>query len=70
MRRLLTCLYLVVTYSVLAAAVPAIFLTRARNTGEVEFHLLWFAAVVVFALMGGLACASVYAKETTDDADR
>jgi hypothetical protein len=64
MKRLLTCLYLVVAYAVLAATVPAIFLLRARNTGEVEFYLLWFAAVLVFALMGALGCAGVYAKET------
>lgn len=63
MRRLLACVYLVVAYSVLAAAVPTIFLTRARNTGELEFYGLWFAAEVVFALMGGMACAGVYAKE-------
>lgn len=60
MRRLLTCLYLVVAYGILSATVPTIFLLRARNTGEVEFYLLWFAGVLVFAAMGAMGCASVY----------
>ncbi len=60
MKRLAACLWIVVAYAALAAVVPAIFLVRARNTGEVEFYLLWFAGVVVFAAMGAMGCASVY----------
>lgn len=64
MKRLALCLWLIVAYSALAGTVTAIFLARARNTGEVEMYALWFAGVAVFALLGGMGCASVYAKET------
>ena len=65
MKRLALCLWLVVAYSALAGTVPAIFLARARATGEVEFFALWFAGVAVFALLGGMGCASVYARKET-----
>ena len=67
MKRLAVCLWMVVAYSALAGKVPAIFLTCARNTGDLAFYLLWFAAVAVFALLGGMGCASVY--QETDDAE-
>lgn len=60
MRKLLACLWICVAYAALAAVVPAIFLIRARNTGELMFYALWFAGVVVFAAMGAMGCASVY----------
>lgn len=63
MKRLALCLWLVVAYSALAGTVPAIFLARARATDDLTFYGLWFASVLVFALLGGMGCASVYRKE-------
>lgn len=63
MRKLLACLWICVAYAALAAVVPAIFLIRARNTGELIFYGLWFAGVVLIALCGGFACAAVYRKD-------
>lgn len=60
MRKLLACLWICVAYAALAAVVPAIFLARARNTGELIFYALWFAGVVAFLTLGAMGCASVY----------
>lgn len=65
MKRLAACLWLIVAYSALAGTVPAIFLARARATDDLWFYGLWLAAEIVFALLGGLGCASVYAREQT-----
>jgi hypothetical protein len=62
-RKLLACLWIVVAYAAMAAAVPAIFLVRARNTGELMFYGLWFAGVVSIAAVGAFGCAAVYRKD-------
>lgn len=61
-RRLLACFLIVAGYSLLNGTVPAIFLARARATDDLWFYGLWFAALLVFAVLGGLGCASVYAE--------
>lgn len=61
--RLLACVWIVLAYSVMNGVVPSIFLARARATGDLWFYGLWVAALVSFATLGGLGCASVYRKE-------
>ena len=63
MKRLAACLWICVAYAALAAVVPAIFLIRARNTGELMFYGLWFAGVVSIAAVGAFGCAAVYRKD-------
>lgn len=62
-KKLLACLWICVAYAALAAAIPSIFLVRARNTGELIFYGLWFAGVVSIAAVGAFGCAAVYRKD-------